>query len=132
MVLVEVIKLIVHIDWSLHFGSNIAQWDIAVSLFLACLVVLRLQVSLAVFVVLNRQFKNLLAKHVEDDTNGQENDTENAESKHCTHCCWNWSPSGQCLLLELRLFEFLNLLTDPLLFFLIDVHLFLSKNENDK
>lgn len=61
------------------------------------------------------QFSNLIAHHVEDDSNGEENHTENAKSEHCAHGGGHRSPGRKCLLLELRLFEFFNLFPDLLL-----------------
>lgn len=124
MVLVEVIQLIVHVDWALNVVGDLLKIQHALAL-LSVFVVLGLQVLLAELIVLSAAFKDLLTEHVEYNTNGQENDTEDTESEHGAHGGGHGSPSWQCLLLELGLLEFLDLIPDPLLFFLIDVHLFI-------
>lgn len=129
VVLVEVVQLIIHVDWSLNFTSDLINVHGAIALIRARMV-LRLQPVLAHLVVLGRALENLLAQHVEHDANCQENDTEDAEGQHGAHGCGHGPPGWQGLLLELGLLQFLNFVTNPLLFFVIDVHLFLFNNIN--
>jgi hypothetical protein len=123
MVLVEVVQLIVHVDWTFDVTCDFFKLNCAI-FFFRSRQRSRLQVFLALLVILSRAFEYLFAEHVQNNTDSQKNDTENAEGEHGAHGSWNWPPGRQGLLLELRLLELLDLITDPLLFLLIDVHLF--------
>ena len=127
VVLVEVVQLIVDVDWALNIIWDFLEVNWALS-FLNLRVVLRLEIFLADLIVLRTTLENLLTKYVKYDTDGQEYNTEDAEGEHGAHCGGHWSPSGQGLLLELGLLKFLDLVPDPLLFFLIDVHIYFLIN----
>lgn len=114
MVLVEVIQLIVHIYWSFDLLFNWSKFDFTQFIFL------KFGLAIWVLVVLCGALEDLLTQHVEYNSDGEENYTENTEGKHCAHCCGNWSPGGQRLLLKLGLFQLFNLFTDSLLLVRID------------
>lgn len=78
MVLVEVIKLIIDINWChdfLFYRESSSAW---LNLFLIWSIVARI-----VVVVDNRFLSYLIAHHVQEDAESEENDTEDSESDHC-------------------------------------------------
>lgn len=123
MILVEVIKLVVHIDWPWDFIDVLeglrslplpyANWQFSISILSPVLTV----VNGAILVVSVVQFDDPIAHNLQHNSDGQEDDRKNTESKHGAHWCWHGSPSWKSLLFELRLLELFDLLTDTLFLF---------------
>ena len=123
MILVEVVKLVVHIDWSWDFVDILegwwslplpdADWQVSISILSPVLTV----VNGAILIVSVVQLDDPIAHHLQHNSDGQEDHRKNTESKHGAHGCWYRSPSWKGLLLELRLLELFDLLTDTLLLF---------------
>ena len=117
MVLVEVVKLIVDIDWTFNFFFYWVQRNIT-----ELIILLQFRLAFRILVVLGGTFEYLLAEHIQYNTNSQEDDTEDTECKHGAHGSRDRTPSRQSLLFELGLLKLLDLFTDPLLLVWIDVH----------
>lgn len=98
MVLVEVIKLVVNVDWSLNLACEGIEFNLA-----HLSVLLSLNVIFTVDVISLLEFSDLIAHDIQHNTDGQEDHTKDTKSEHGAHGSWNWSPSRQGLLLELRL-----------------------------
>ena len=123
MILVEVVKLVVHIDWSWDFVDILegwwslplpdADWQVSISILSPVLTV----VNGAILIVSVVQLDDPIAHHLQHNSDGQEDHRKNTESKHGAHGCWYGSPSWKGLLLELRLLELFDLLSDTLLLF---------------
>ena len=64
MVLVEVVKLIVHIDWTFYFFFYFVQFDVTILVFL-----LKTFLAVRIVVVLGGTFEYLLAEHIKHNTN---------------------------------------------------------------
>jgi hypothetical protein len=92
VVLVEVVQLIVNIDWAWD-----VLWD---SQILSALgdTIWEARVIVVFYLVLD----DLITHDVQDDAKAQENDTENSESDHSGAKGGDWSPSWQGLLLKTR------------------------------
>lgn len=128
MILVEVVKLVVHIDWPWDFVEVLegwrslplpdADWNVSLIIFSPVLTV----VNSAILVVSVVQFDDPIAHNLQHNSDGQEDHRKNTESKHGAHGCWYGSPSWKSLLLELGLLELFDLLTDTLFLFRRDVH----------
>jgi len=135
MVLVEIIQLIVDIDWSRNTGlrdvfeiypASTYLWVVGIFPFkLFNLVLLGFLICDAVFIVPLFDFNNLVAHHVKYNSYGQEHHTENAEGHHCAHSCWNWPPCWKSLLFEFWLLQFFYFFTDALLLVSRYVHFLL-------
>lgn len=108
MILVEIVKLIIHIDRSRNVSLDFVEVNGAINRR-------TLNLVMAVLIVSLGQLNDFVAHDLKDNSDGQEDNAENTESQHGTHGCWHWSPSWQSLLLELRLLQLLNFLTDSLL-----------------
>ena len=91
VVLVEVVQLIVNVDWAWD-----VLWD---SQSLSALDDTR---GARVIIVFHLVLHDLITHDVQDDAKAQENDTENSESDHSGTKRGDWSPSWQSLLLEPR------------------------------
>ena len=113
MVLVEVVQLVVDVDWAINLVLCNVEINLT-SLWVTVLIDLS-ELGMAILVVPGLELDNLIAHDVEHDSDGEEDDTEDTESKHSAHSSWNWSPSGESLLLELGLLKLFNLFTDSLL-----------------
>jgi hypothetical protein len=92
VVLVEVVQLIVNIDWAWD-----VLWD---SQILSALgdTIWKARVIVVFYLVLD----DLITHDVQDDAKAQENDTKNSESDHSGAKGGDWSPSWQGLLLKTR------------------------------
>ena len=91
VVLVEVVQLIVNVDWA---------WDVLGDIQnLGALDDIR---GARVIIVFHLVLHDLITHDVQDDTKAQENDTEDGESDHSGAERGDWSPSWQGLLLEPR------------------------------
>jgi hypothetical protein len=116
MVLVEVVKLVVNVDGEcdgvLYF---LTERNLALLIFT--------QLVYAGFVVSHLHLGDLVGHHVEHDSDGQEDDTEDTEGEHGAHGGGHWSPGWKGLLLELRLLQLFNLLSDSLFLVWRYVHL---------
>ena len=91
VVLVEVVQLIVNVDWAWD-----VLWD---SQSLSALDDTR---GARVIIVFHLVLHDLITHDVQDDAKAQENDTENSESDHSGAKGGDWSPCWQSLLLESR------------------------------
>ena len=91
VVLVEIVQLIVNVDWAWD-----VLWDSQILSALGDTLLAR------VIVVFNLVFHDLITHDVQDDAKAQENDTENSESDHSGAKGGDWSPCWQSLLLESR------------------------------
>lgn len=111
VVLVEVVQLIVNVDWTWD-----VLWD---SQSLGALDDISGARDIVVFQLV---LHDLITHDVQDDAKAQENDTEDGESDHSGAERGDWSPSWQGLLLEPRVLKLLNLLTDAKLFFFCYIH----------
>lgn len=111
MVLVKVIKLIVHIDWSSDFLFDI-NYNVASALLSAHVVVLL------------RNALDFIAHDVQDDAKSEENNAEDTENNHSGAERGYGSPCRQHLLLELAVLKLLNLGVDSIALLLSDFHLF--------
>ena len=98
MVLVEVVKLIVYIDWTFNFFFYWVQRNIT-----ELIILLQFGLAFRILVVLGGTFENLLAEHIQYNSNSQEDDTEDTECKHSAHGSRDRTPSRQSLLFELGL-----------------------------
>jgi len=107
MILVEVVELVVNVDWAFDFLFNDLEVHFtgALSEF----------VIAKVFVILF-QLYDLVGHNVQHHSDSKEDNTENREGKHCAHGSWHWPPGWQGLLLELGLLKLFNLFTNPLFF----------------
>ena len=106
MVLVEVVQLVVNVNWPLDLTVDRLEVDDAVLLVL--------HVLEALLVIPLVQLHNSIAHDLEDNSDGEEDHTEHTEGQHGTHGSWHRSPSWQGLLLELGLLKFFNFLSYPL------------------
>jgi len=91
VVLVEVVQLIVNVDWAWDVLSDILNLG-ALDDFSGARVI----------VVFNLVLHDLITHDIQDDPKAQENDTEYGESDHSGAERGDWSPSWQGLLLEAR------------------------------
>ena len=111
MVLVEVVQLVVNVHWA---------WDVLRDG--QCLSALDDTRRARVIVVFYFVLHDLITHDVQYDAKAQENDTENSKSNHSGAKRGDWSPSWQGLLLEPRILQLLNLLTDAKLLFFCYIH----------
>ena len=128
VILVEVVKLVVHIDWPWDFVDVLeswrslplpdVDWQVSISILSPVLTV----VNGAILVVSVVQFDDPIAHNLQHNSDGQKDHRKNTESKHGAHGRWYGSPSRKSLLLELGLLELFDLLSDTLLLFRWDVH----------
>ena len=124
MVLVEVIKLIVDINWTFNFFFYWVQWNIT-----ELIILLQFGLAFRILVVLGGTFENLFAEHIKYYTDSKEDDTKDTEGEHGTHGGWDRTPCWEGLLFKLGLLKLLDLFTDPLLLIWIDVHFFFKFNQ---
>ena len=116
MILVEIVKLIVDVNWAWDFLSDLVELDQTV-FFGPNFVLAKIVISLF-------HFNDLIRHDVEHHADRQEHNTKDTESEHSAHGSWHRPPRRQSLLLELALLEPLNLLSDFLLVAFRDVHKF--------
>ena len=90
MVLVEVVKLVVNVDWAFNVFLDLKVKS-ADSTDIATLIVV---ISLC-------QLGDLVTHDIQHYSDCQEDDTKSAEGEHSAHRCWHWPPCRKSLLLEL-------------------------------
>ena len=118
MILIEVIKLIVDINWRLNLAVN-GQLDLTVR----CSCITKTIINFAaLIVVLLDSTLDALAHHVEGDSEREEDQSKDSEDDHCGTERWYRSPSREHLLLEFALLELADLLLNLLKFFLVVGH----------
>ena len=120
MILIEVIKLIVDINWSLNLAVN-GQLDLTVCRSSCCITKIIINISALVVVLLDSTL-DALAHHVEGDSEREEDQSKDSEDDHCGTERWYRSPSREHLLLEFALLELADLLLNLLKFFLVVGH----------
>ena len=118
MILIEVVKLIVDINWSLNLAVN-GQLDLTVRWTFIIKIIINFA---ALIVVLLDGTLDALAHHVEGDSECEEDQSKDSEDDHCGTERWYRSPSREHLLLEFALLELANLLLNLLKFFLVVGH----------
>ncbi len=129
MVLVEVIKLIVHVDGAfdrVRSGGTVLQQVHDASLRTLSHVVPLLQVlpaDRALGIIGHDDLFDLIRHHVQYDARSQEDDCEDRERKCCRHGSGHGAPGWQRLLLELGLFEAFDFLSNGLLISSGDLHI---------
>ena len=109
MVLVEVVQLVVHVD---------GLGDVRVDIDLHC----ALLFDLGAAIVLVDDSLDALAHDIQGNAEGQEDEAKDSEDDHSAAKGGHGSPSGQHLLLELRLLQLLDLFLDADEIFLRDFH----------
>ena len=117
MILIEVVKLIVDINWSLNLAVN-GQLDLTVGRSFIKIII---NLSALVVVLLDSTL-DALAHHVEGDSECEEDQSKDSEDDHCGTERWYRSPSREHLLLEFALLELADLLLNLLKFFLVVGH----------
>ena len=111
MVLVEVIKLVIDVNWRFHvFGDY--QGEFTGSRIGAAVIVVFCELDLL----------NLVAHHIEDNTEAKEDQAEDRKNDHRGTKTRDWAPGWQHLLLEPRCAKLFNLLFDLLSLFFGDIH----------
>jgi len=115
VVLVKVVELVVEVDGRL----DLVLLDVELQLAGLGVVVEKL---FAQFVIGHLDLTDLVAHHVEHDSDGEEDDTEEAEGDHGAHGGGHWSPGRQGLLLELGLFQLLDFVLDPIFLLRRQIH----------
>ena len=118
MILIEVVKLIVDINWSLNLAVN-GQLDLTVRWTFIIKIIINFA---ALIVVLLDGTLDALAHHVEGDSEREEDQSKDSEDDHCGTERWYRSPSREHLLLEFALLELADLLLNLLKFFLVVGH----------
>jgi len=105
MVLIKVVQLVIYIDWSFNRILHGLEFNLATTF-----------PDRALIIIPFFKFNDLIAHNIQYDSDSEEDDTEDTECEHRAHGSWNRPPSWQSLLLKLRLFELLDLLSDSLFF----------------
>jgi hypothetical protein len=85
MILIEVIELVIDINGSVNFSVDCLEFD--------CTILILLDIREAYFVVSPLKLHNAVAHYLEDNTDGQEDHTEDAEGEHSAHGGGHRSPS---------------------------------------
>ncbi len=113
MILVEVVQLVVDIDWC---RNSLLDFDLDRAIAIEVLLALR------EVIVGQHLLANLVAHHVKQNAKAQEDDAEYGESDHSGAERWDGAPGGERLLLEVRLTQLVNLVEDLLALLFVDIH----------
>ena len=116
MVLVEVVELVVDVDRRFDGvvdGELDAAWVITVGVaVITGYNFNRIPIVRTDLIILLRDALNVVGHDVEGYTEGKEDDSKDAEDDHGGSKGGHWSPSGQHLLLEFALLQFVDLFLD--------------------
>jgi hypothetical protein len=93
MVLVELVELIVNVDWTINSVCDRVNVDLA---YLSCL-----EFGVTHLIVPDLPFLNLIVHHFDSNAYCHKDNPKNSELKHRAQHCWHRTPSWKSLLLEL-------------------------------